>query len=299
MKNHSNKLDNQNTKELQGVKALLISALAFSIMTVCVKQLKGRIPVAEIVFLRALFSLIITRVMLYNKQVNPWGTNRGLLLLRGLLGTIALLCIFKALEFLPLGSATIIQYTYPTYVSLAAWIFLKEKINLQMILSVVIGWIGVLLVVQPNWIIINGMELPIEDVAVAISGALFTALAYICVRKLSKDEHPLVIIHYFPLVSVPLTFPFFISNGVTPLGGEWLWLIGIGVFTQIGQIGITKGLKHLPAARASCISYSQVLFATIWGIIIFSEQINEYLIIGAMLILVASLISINAKLKVI
>ena len=285
----------QISKKHRGSRELVGSALAFSLMTVCVKNLQGRIPVAEIVFTRAIISLFLTRYMLYKENINPWGINKKLLFLRGVIGTGALICIFKALEILPLASATIIQYTYPTFASLAAWIFLKETINRKIILALIVGWVGITLVVQPTWLIQNGSQIPINYVYIALCGALLTALAYICVRKLSKNEHPLVIIHYFPLISIPITIPSLLTEGVLPIGMEWFWLIGIGIFTQIGQIGITKGLCLLPAARASAINYSQVLFATIWGMIIFSEPINEYVALGAILILAATIISISSK----
>ncbi len=287
------------SRELEGSRQLICSALAFSLMTVCVKNLQGRIPVAELVFIRALISLIITRFMLYKKQISPWGNNRKVLLARGIFGTGALFCIFKAIELLPLASATIIQYTYPTFASIAAWLFLKEKLNKRIIIALIIGLIGIFFVVQPSWFIKNGIELPFNAICIAICGALLTALAYVCVRKLSINDHPLVIIHYFPLISLPLTIPSLINTAVLPIGNEWIWLIGIGLFTQVGQIGITNGLRLLPAAKASAINYTQVLFASIWGIIIFSEPLNPYILLGAILILASTFTSISTKQEII
>ena len=283
----------------EGEKELISSALAFSLMTVCVKLLGGRIPVAEIVFIRAIISLVITRAMLWRLKISPWGKSKSLLLLRGSLGTAALFCIFKALELLPLAPATILQYTYPTFTSIAAWIFLKEKLQKQIIAALLMGWIGITFVVEPSWITSNSNALPINAVLIALCGAILTAFAYICVRKLSKVEHPLVIIHYFPFISVPCTLPFVVSYGVFPTGFDWLWLMGIGIFTQLGQMGITKGLSLISASRACSINYSQVLFATLWGIIIFSEQISIFLSIGALFILGATVISVSNKPKIV
>lgn len=282
-----------------GFKYLIISSIAFSLMTVCVKNIHGRLPVSELVLSRALISLAITRYCLYKQNISPWGFNRKLLLIRGLLGTSALFFIFKAIDLLPLASATIIQYTYPAFTSLAAWIFLKEKLNKSIILSLLMGWFGIVFIAQPSWLLNDGVSLEIQALLIALCGAIFTALAYICVRKLSKTEHPLVIIHYFPLLSLPITIPLVINKGVIPIGIEWLWLIGIGVFTQIGQIGITKGLSLLPAAKASSINYTQVLFATIWGIIIFAEPINKYIAIGGLFIFASTVISVSTKPKII
>ncbi len=277
----------------RGSRALIGSALAFSLMTVCVKHISGRIPVSEIVFTRSLISLLITRLMLQRIGISPWGYHKRLLLIRGLLGTGALFCIFEAINNLPLASATIIQYTYPTFTAFAAWILIKEKVQSQIWLAVILGWAGVNLSVQSDLQGVERLHLGSYPVLIAFSGAFLTALAYICVRKLSQSEHQLVIVHYFPLISIPITIPFMVLDFVIPQGLDWLWLVGVGILTQIGQILITKGLSQLPAARASAINYVQVIFAMAWGIIIFSEPIDTRIIIGALLVLVSTIISVG------
>ena len=119
----------QSSKEWRACGALIACALAFSLMTVCVKHLGGRLPVAEVVLVRSLISIAITMAMLRRLKVSPWGEQRGLLLIRGGLGTAALLCFFEALARLPLAAATLLQYTYPTLTALAAWLLLGEPIR--------------------------------------------------------------------------------------------------------------------------------------------------------------------------
>ncbi len=286
-----------NLKERRGYQALLASALAFSLMTVCIKKLEGRLPVAEIVLSRSIISILITRLMLKTKGISPWGINKGLLFIRGLLGTSALFCIIEALNSLPLASATVLQYTYPTFTALAAWLFLGEGTGYQIWTAVLLGWIGITMVANPLWISREVSQLPLNAVCIALTGALLTALAYVCVRKLSKSEHQLVIIYYFPLISIPVSLPLIWSSKVIPLGVDWLWLIGIGLLTQFGQIYLTKGLTILPAAKATSFNYSQVLFASILGFAIFSETLSKSAIIGSFFIFGATLVSISAKQK--
>ncbi|MEC8441968.1 MAG: DMT family transporter [Cyanobacteriota bacterium] len=281
--------------DVQGARALVLSSLAFSLMTVCVKHLGGRIPVTEIVMARSLVSIMLTGVGLRMAGVNPWGNKRGLLLARGLAGSLALLCFFQAVTSLPLASATVLQYTYPTFTAGAAWILLAEPLRRRIGLAVAVGWIGVVLVIQPQWIG-NGMaSLALIPVLLGLAGALCTALAYVCVRRLSVTEHPLVIILYFPLVSIPISLPGVIQQGVVPSGLDWLWLLGVGVLTQLGQIWVTRGLSCLPAARATSLNYVQVVFAATWGWIWFHETVNVLTLFGAALVLMASCISISAK----
>ena len=282
-------------QEIQGARVLVLSSLAFSLMTVCVKQLGGRIPVSEIVLVRSVVSIALTGTAMALGGINPLGSNRRLLLLRGICGSIALLCFFEAITSLPLASATVLQYTYPTFTAGAAWLLLGERLRRRIGIAVVLGWIGVVMVIQPEWLGAGQIGLATQPVMAALGGALFTALAYVCVRRLSTNEHPLVIILYFPLVSIPLTLPMVIQNGVWPVGLDWLWLLGVGVLTQLGQIWVTKGLSCLPAARATSLNYVQVVFAASWGWIWLNESITAFTCMGAALVLSASFISLSSR----
>ena len=95
-------------------------------------------PVAEVVLCRALISVVLTCVGLKLANVSPWGERRGLLLLRGLCGSLALLCFFEAITVLPLASATVLQYTYPTFTALAAALFLGEQLRRSIVLAVLL-----------------------------------------------------------------------------------------------------------------------------------------------------------------
>ena len=264
-------------------------------MTVCVKQLGGRLPVAEVVLCRALISVVLTSVGLKLANVSPWGERRGLLLLRGLCGSLALLCFFEAITALPLASATVLQYTYPTFTALAAALFLGEQLRRSIVLAVLLGWAGIMLVAQPDWLSGGMTTLQMTAIVIALGGAVFTALAYVCVRRLSRTEHPLVIILYFPMLSVPLTLPLVARHGLMPAGVEWIWLLGVGVFTQLGQIWVTEGLSRLPAAHATSINYVQVVFAALWGWLVFSESLNGWVIAGSILVLISTLVSLAAR----
>ncbi len=282
-------------KKFNGIKFLIGSGFAFSLMSVCVKATEGRIPISELVFARATISIIITRYFLYKNKINPWGHQKKLLFIRGLLGTFALFCIFKALTILPIATATVIQYIYPTFTVICAYIVLKEPILRRIVYSIIIGWIGIVLVSKPELNSNNNLQETILAIIIAILGALLTSLAYVCVRKLSSKEHPLVIIYYFPLVSIPLSIPLIINNFVLPTGTDCLLILGIGVFTQIGQLCITEGLRQLPAGQATSLNYSQVIFASMWGVLIFQERLTSSIYLGGFCVLISTIISVSAS----
>ena len=272
---------------------MVASALSFSLMGVCVKQVGGRIPVAEVVFARAIVSVALSWWLLHRAGIPAWGKRRWLLIWRGAIGTAALVCVYAALAALPLAAATVLQYLYPPFTALLAWLMLGEPIGKRVLAAMALGWLGVLLVAQPAGLLQGGATLALVPVLIAVAGALFTAFAYVSVRSLGTSEHPLVIVFYFPLVALPLSLPMVALNPVLPTPAELLWLVGVGVFTQLGQVYLTRSLTALPAARATAISYVQVLFAGGWGWLLFGESIDSWTIAGAGLVLAATLVSLS------
>ena len=276
---------------------LVLASFFFSLMTVCVKNIDQRIPIYELVLFRSLLSLMITFFIIDLKNINPWGNNRPLLILRGILGTIALVCIFFAIRNMPLSISTIIQYTYPIFISIFAGIFINEKITRNLIFALLMGWLGILVILNPTQLSNINVEIEYLSVTIAFLGSIFTALAYITVKKLSFTEDVYVIIGYFPLVSLVTLLPIVLINWVTPNLNELIWIIGIGLFTQLGQTFLTIGLKNFPASEASSINYLQVLFGSIWGISFFGEIININFLLGALLVLLGTIISTTKIIK--
>jgi drug/metabolite transporter (DMT)-like permease len=274
---------------------MVASALAFSLMGVCVKAVGARIPPAEVVLARAIVSVALSWWLLQREGVNPWGHRKGLLIVRGAIGTAALLCVYAALVLLPLAAATVLQYLYPTITALLAWLMLGEPIGKRVMLAMALGWSGVVLVAQPGGLLDGMTALPPMAVLIALGGAVFTSLAYVSVRSLGNSEHPLVIVFYFPLVALPLSLPLVALNPVLPNPTELIWLIGVGLFTQLGQVYLTRGLTALPAAQATAISYVQVAFAGLWGWMVFGESIDGWTVAGAGLVLAATLVSLARR----
>ncbi|ABM72230.1 Integral membrane protein, DUF6 [Prochlorococcus marinus str. MIT 9515] len=287
---------NQNNKSFNKIN-LIFASFFFSLMTLCVKKIDNGIPIYELVFFRSLFSLLITSLIINKRKVNPWGKNKPLLILRGLLGTIALVCIFYAIRNMPLNISTVIQYTYPIFISIFAGILINEKISKNIIIASLAGWFGILIILNPYQLSSLNIEIDKISVLIAFLGAISTSLAYITVKKLSLSEDIFVIIKYFPLISVITLSPIVFFNWVTPNINDLIWIIGIGMFTQAGQTFLTIGLKKLPTSEAATINYLQVLFGSIWGIIFFNELININFIIGSLLVLLGTIISTSKIMK--
>lgn len=273
---------------------MALAALAFSAMGACAKWAGQRIPAAELVFARGAVALVLSYALVRRARVPIWGQRRGLLFMRGVWGFAALWCVYFALTRLPLAEATVLQYLNPIFTAMLAALFLGERVDRALAASIALSTAGVLLVTRPAWLFGAGLALDPLAVAAGIAGAFFSACAYVGVRKLAATEHPLVIVLYFPLVATPASLPAMIPVATWPRGAEWLALLGIGLFAQVGQIFLTDGFRHEPAARATALSYLQVVFAAAFGALFFGELPVLATVAGAALIAVGSVTAARA-----
>jgi drug/metabolite transporter (DMT)-like permease len=274
---------------------MLGTALAFSLMSAVVKHAGARLPSQELVFARSIVAIAISVAMMRRAGIHTLGNRRWLLLARGVWGYAALSCGFYAVTKLPLAEATMIQYLHPVFTAMLAAVVLGERADRSLAASVVFGTAGVLLVTRPAFLFdAGGATLDPVGVAAALGGALLTAVAYVGVRELSRTEQPLVIVLWFPLVSLPASIPATVAFGVWPRGWEWLALLGVGVLAQIGQVCLTRGLALEPAGRAMAISYVQIAFAALWGVLFFGEIPGVPTLLGSVLVIVGTAIGARA-----
>ena len=263
---------------------MVLSAASFCMMTVFVKLAGETLPTIQIVFVRGLFTLALTWIFIYRKKIKPFGKHKKLLAARGLAGTVALFLVYESINRFPLSEATVIQYLYPLFTAVFAVLLLSEPITKNIIIGLCSGFFGVYCLL--DFPIVSQNSIDIMSLILAVSGSILTGLAYVLVKKATNlNEHPLVVMFFFPLFTVPVFLPFIFSNWNTPSIKEWSYLILVGIFTQLGQLFLTYGYKELPATKAAPISYVQVLFATIIGIFFFDEIIDINFIIGSVIVL--------------
>ncbi len=278
-----------------GVRFMIGSALAFSVMSALVKYAGLRLPAQELVFARSVIALVISLAMMRRAGVHTLGNRRWLLLARGTWGFAALSCGFYAMTKLPLAEATMIQYLHPVFTALLASVVLGERADRSLAASVVFGTLGVLLVTRPAFLFgVHAAPLDAWGVAAALGGAVLTAVAYVGVRELSRTEEPIVIVLWFPLVALPASLPATLVQGIWPHGLEWLVLLGVGVFAQIGQVCLTRGLALEPAGRAMALSYVQIAFAVAWGMLFFGEIPGIPTLLGITLVIAGTAIGAHA-----
>lgn len=280
------------------LRFMLLSASAFALMTACVKLVSTHnIPVLEIVAARGLVSLLISYADIKRKKIPVWGHDKVLLVARGVVGSFALMCVYYAVTTIPLAEATLLQYMYPVFTAILAFLFLKEKIQRSTFICIALCLLGLLVMVKPNLSFNGEVVLPWLSVFVALLGALGSGTAYVLVKKLSKTEDSSVIIFYFPLIALPLSIVLLGNHFVMPDMEALILLLFVGIFTQIGQVGLTKAMQTEVAAKVSAFSYVQVIFSALLGVLLFDEIPSVWTFIGGGLIVLGALINVFGSKK--
>ena len=277
-----------------GVRHMAASAFYFSLMSLLVKLAGHHLPSNQIVLARGVVCLVLSWVWLRAHGIRPWGENPRALLLRGLFGTTALLCFYYTLVTLPFAESVVLQHLNPIFAALLAALFLGERIGVRLAIATALCLAGVLAITRPVTLLGSGSELagdlPALGVAVGIAGAICSSLVFVLIRSFASREDPLVVVFYFPLVTVPVVLPLALADWVWPTALEWLTLLGIGVATQLAQVHMTRGLALESAGRASSILYLQVALAALWGAVFFDEIPDLFTLVGAGLIVAGTLL---------
>ena len=274
---------------------MLLSTLLFAGMNACVKQLH-HLPALEIIFFRSLFSIGASYVALRRLGVAPFGHNRRLLISRGSTGALALICYFLALQNLPLATAVTVQYLAPIFTAVLGIWLVREPVRGWQWVFFGLSFGGVLLVQQGGPAVAHAASAPagasLLYLGIGVVGALVSGLSYNAIRRLRGREHPLVIVFYFPLISLPIAAVACLFNWQTPHGTDWLWLLACGAFTQGAQLTMTRAYQLERLSRVAPLSYLGMFYALGLGYLFFAETFGLLAYAGMALVLLG--VSLNA-----
>lgn len=272
----------------KGIIFMLVSTVAFSLMQLCVKFL-GHLPTHELILFRSLISLVLSLSFLLPKGINPLGNNRKFLLLRGVFGVTALSLFFITLQNIPLASAVTIQYLSPIFTAIIAIFVLGERMKRAQWLFFLLAFIGVAM--------LKGFDerVSIFYLGIGVLSAFFAGAAYNCIRLVKDSDHPLVVVLYFPMVATPIMLVLSYYNWVMPIGSDWLLILLLGIFTQIGQVFMTKALQAEKANLVASLKYLGSIYALAYGYFIFDETYGLLSLLGIVMILLGVILNVVIK----
>ncbi len=260
---------------------MMISTISFSLMGLFVR-FSGELPVYEKVFFRNLILLIIITVtMLKDGTISFVGKkeNRKLLLLRSIFGLLGVYSFFFAIDNLCLSDSNVLSKSSTFFVSIFSVLILKDKISKSTLGLMVFGFLGVVLIIKPQF---NYSVLPAVSGAVS---AMFAGLAYTIISQINKREKGETIIFYFSAISILGTLPLFLYDFVMPTPLQLVNLIMVGVFAAGGQYFLTFAYRVGNAPKTSIVNFVGVVASLLLGVIFFGEIPDVFSIIGTIVII--------------
>jgi len=273
------------TKNQLGILYMLLAVCTFSVMDLLVKW-SSEYPTGEVLFFRGFFGLLPTFFLIpKNKLKTFYKTNRPKEhLFRCLMGLIALVAIVIALRKLPLAVVVSLSFAAPLFITVLSIFLLSEKVGLFRWGAVLIGFIGVIVISEPGFDQMNIYYL------LPLIFCIGMAFVTITIRKLSTSE-PIWLISIFFTITISIAGLFTISMGwKMPDLKDFILLALIGVTGGSANLFLTQSYKLSEVSLVAPLKYLSLVFAVIFGYLIWNEVPTLKTLIGASLVIFASLI---------
>lgn len=291
------------TKINQGLKFMLISAICLAIMGSMAKILSSHLPTIEIVFFRNSLGVILITISIMKSPLKQIGGKPLLLFFRAFVGLIAMLSFFYNIANISLSDAVTYSKMSPIFTAIFALWFLKERIGLKGWFAICLGFVGMLLVMQPDGFSFERAHL------FGLLNALCAALAFTSIRELKKYYDTRVIVLSFmgigtfiPVVAMLLstvytndTFSFLLGTFIMPTNLDWLVILGIGLSSTLGQIYMTKAYGATRAGLVGAVGYSVIPFSIIIGLFLGDDLPNTLAFIGIIAIILGGILIAKQK----
>lgn len=265
----------------------LASAACLATMNAFIKLAEaGGAHLVEILFFRQALGIpLVAGVIALGPGLATIRTQRfGAHLVRTIVGLTSMTCLFIAVMLLPLAESTTLAFTVPIFATVLGALVLKEPTGWHRWGAVLAGFAGVLVVAQPG----SG-HFPFWGAVAGIAAAFLTAVVSILLRQIGRTEHPFATVFWFAALStVPLSVAFAFDHGGHP-APTWLWLLAVGVCGNAGQLALTASLKHGPVSIVVPMDYSSLIWATLYGWLLFGALPARATWIGAPVIVASGL----------
>ena len=273
-----------NSNILKGIFCIIIAGFGFALMSLFVK-LSGDLPSMQKGFFRNIIAVFISSIPLIKhwKVINIPKNKTGWLVLisRSVFGTIGLVLNFYAISHISLADSSIIQKLSTFIIIILSYIFFKEEMTRFQFFSIIIAFIGIILIIKPS-----GNDIISMGALAALLGALCAGIAYTCVRYLGTHNiSGEFIIFFFSSLSSLMLLPYLIFDYRSMSLYQLSMLLLAGISATIGQYGVTFAYKFAAAKNISVFDYSQVLFSGIFGYMFFGEFPDFQSLIGYIIVI--------------
>ena len=273
------------SKNQLGFLYMFISICAFSLMDIIVKW-SVDYPIGQVLFFRGFFGIIfyffvIPRERLHNFYITK---SAGLHFVRCISGLIALVSIFIALRELPLATVVSISFAAPIFTTIFSIFLLSEKVGIYRWLAVLVGFVGILIITEPG---ISELNIYYIFPIIFCLGLSYVAIT---IRQLSSTEPVWLISFYFSLAITLLSFLTIPQGWVMPSLNDFILLSFVGIFGGVANLWLSQSYKYAEVSLVTPLKYLALVFAIIFGYFIWDEIPTIKTLIGALLVIISTLI---------
>ena len=267
---------------LLGCLWMVAGGLLFVAVTVLVRHLGSDMPAVEAAFIRYLIGVIILLPMIWRMR---WRGLRGaslrLYLSRGIVHGVAVMLWFYAMARIPLAEVTAIGFSTPVFTALGAVLIFGEQIKARRMLAIAAGFIGTLIILRPGFQAIESGSLA------QLVAALFFAGSFLLAKQLTRSESSGDILVWLTIFCTLALLPGAIATWRTPTLVEVGWLALVAVFATAGHYALTKAIAHAPLTVTQPLSFLQLVWAILFGYLLFDEVPDGWVVGGGLIIIAA------------
>lgn len=268
----------------RGVLLTVLGLLLFSILNGVVKAQTELFPIVQIMVFRNVFALVPLALAL--AWYGSWSTVRTsrlrLHVMHAVMVAAAIGLIFAGYRELPLADATAINFAAPLIVTALSAPLLREPVGRVRWVAVLVGFGGVLVMVQPGGDVVRAGAL------YALAGTALGAGGLLLARHLSRYDSTMTIVFLFMAISSAVMLPLLPSVWVAPTPTQLAGLIAMGLASGVAQYMTTRALFHAPAATIAPLGYTKMIWALIIGFVAFGDLPGPVVVAGSVLVLAST-----------
>ena len=263
-------------------KWMLIAVLAFCALAISVKEIGDQINSFQIIFFRSLFGLVVLLPFVKQRLTKVDFASLKRHGVRNLFHLIGQYGWIVGIVYLPLAEVTAIEFSVPVWVLIIATIFLKEKLNSSKVLSVGLGFIGVLLVLKPGFKAISS-----ESIIVLLSAVCY-GIAHVSTKKIVQTNSPFDVVFIMCLIQSPIALCFSFKNWGSPTVLDSFWMAMVGLMAIVAHFSLAKAIQVKDISSVISMDYLRLPILIVVGILIYNEPFELFLLLGGSIIFFAS-----------
>lgn len=264
---------------LNALLLMVVATLALSSMHGFVRAISSELDTFTITFFRNLFGLIAVLPLVLHNGRNSLKTQRfGLHATRAFTGVFAMLLWFQALASVPIATATALSFTAAISTTIAAVIFIGEKLRARRIAAIITGFVGVLIVLRPASDSFDSQAL------LVLGSTLFWGTSVVIVKILSRTEQTASIVAWNAILLTSLSLPLAMWAQQWPSPQQLMTLAAIGVLGTIGHLCMVKALSAADSTAVMSLDFLRLIWTIFIGSWFFSDQLDLWTVTGALVI---------------